>query len=436
MTNEGMTNAFEHRSPSSSSRWLSVRLCRSALAVGAALLATATAVRSQAQTGPPSFNWLYQHQPKIAAAAVAKAAAGQQALARGAQAALAQSAAAGTITTFDVPGAGTGYESGTTPVAINGASTITGYYATGSYADANLATHGFVRATNGTITSFDAPGDVNGTHPSSIDSQGEITGYYCDVNELCHGFTRSPDGVIVSFDPAEVAGTYPFSIGSHGLVTGYYWDTEYQGRGFVRSNDGSIATFSVPGAANGTYAFGVSAAGVSGAYVDASYQNHGFVGANGAMTTFDPPGQLGFLVDFGAYSFAPGLSINAGGTIPGYYFETISGNPFGGNWRGFVRAPDGNFTTFDAGSETICCLWTFPYSINAAGVTTGSYNDDTGLNHGFLLAVDGTITTLDAPGAGTGYIQGTVSLSINAAGQTTGFYTDSNNGHHGFLYQP
>ena len=99
------------------------------------------------------------------------------------------------------------------------------------------------------------------------------------------------------------------------------------------------------------------------------------------------------------YSFGTGIAINASRTIAGFYFETISGNPYGGNYRGFLRSSDGSFTTFDAGSETPCCLWTFPYGINSAGVATGSYNDDTNSNYGFVRATDGTITILGVPGA-------------------------------------
>jgi hypothetical protein len=37
----------------------------------------------------------------------------------------------------------------------------------------------------------------------------------------------------------------------------------------------------------------------------------------------------------------------------------------------------------------------------------GSFNDGFNINHGFVRARDGTLATLDAPGAGTGNFQGT-----------------------------
>src|SRR5580658_2414666 len=77
--------------------------------------------------------------------------------------------AAGVITTFDAPGAGTDSDQGTSGANINDAGVIVGYFLDG----ANL-TNGFVRATNGTITTFDAPSPAHTTTASSINSSGAI----------------------------------------------------------------------------------------------------------------------------------------------------------------------------------------------------------------------------------------------------------------------
>src|SRR5215831_12481713 len=69
-----------------------------------------------------------------------------------------------TIITFDAPGAGTGPFQGTQPSAINPAGGICG-----NIADANNMSHGFVRAPDGTITTFDGPGAAfQGTFANSI----------------------------------------------------------------------------------------------------------------------------------------------------------------------------------------------------------------------------------------------------------------------------
>src|SRR5712691_3040774 len=57
------------------------------------------------------------------------------------------------IITFDALGAGTGLQQGTLALAINDVGTIAGYYF-----DSNPITHGFARATDGTISKFDALG--------------------------------------------------------------------------------------------------------------------------------------------------------------------------------------------------------------------------------------------------------------------------------------
>ena len=65
---------------------------------------------------------------------------------------LSSTARAATFTTFDAPGAGTGPGQGTFAASINPAGAITGYYL-----DVNGVFHGFLRAPNGSVTTFDAP---------------------------------------------------------------------------------------------------------------------------------------------------------------------------------------------------------------------------------------------------------------------------------------
>jgi hypothetical protein len=99
-----------------------------------------------------------------------------------------------TFTTIDAPGAGTGSGQGTFGVAVNTAGTIAGSYnlgtlpcsinaagvVAGHYDDPNGARHGFLRAANGAITEFDAPGSgtgfAQGINDCSINSVGVIAG--------------------------------------------------------------------------------------------------------------------------------------------------------------------------------------------------------------------------------------------------------------------
>ena len=55
--------------------------------------------------------------------------------------------------------------------------------------------------------------------------------------------------------------------------------------------------------------------------------------------------------------------------------------------------------------------------------------DTNNVTNGFLRAPDGSITTIDVPGAA-----GTLAAGINDPGRITGFYTDANGTGHGFLW--
>jgi hypothetical protein len=77
-----------------------------------------------------------------------------------------------------------------------------------------------------------------------------------------------------------------------------------------------------------------------------------------------------------------------------------------------------------------------PTSIDTAGDITGLYRDASYLLHGFVRAATGTITTFEAPGAGTGAYTGTVSLSINTAGDIAGTYLDTRYVYRGFVPRP
>jgi hypothetical protein len=73
------------------------------------------------------------------------------------------SAQSQTLTPFDPTGS-----TFTNPVSINATETITGFYS-----DAAFLNHGFLRAADGTITTFDAPGAAQGTFPQQINPGGD-----------------------------------------------------------------------------------------------------------------------------------------------------------------------------------------------------------------------------------------------------------------------
>jgi hypothetical protein len=303
----------------------------------------------------------------------------------------------------------------------------------------SLATLGFVLSANANerktaITTFDAPGAVNGTSPTSINPRGSITGFYFDANFVPHGFLRAKNGSFTTFDAPGAGlqaglrqGTYATSINPGGAITGFYFDANSVPHGFLRANNGSFTTFDLPvgsSLANVPPQPGsaISPDGsVAGTYLDASLVGHGFLRApHGAFTTFDAPG--------GSSTFA--TSINPAGAITGYYVAFTTSIVF----HGFLRAADGAITTFDAPGGTYTIV-SSGNSINPEGIISGNYYDASFVSHGFLRAADGTFATFDVPGAGTGPFQGTggFGVAINPARATAGTYTDAGDTTHGFL---
>ena len=151
----------------------------------------------------------------------------------------------GTLTTFDVPGAGTGsYQGSGCPGCARGLNQL-GVIA-GTYIDANSVQHGFLRSPDGKFTTFDAPGAGTGSYegtgcpsdcPTSLNDWGAITGIYIDTNFVYHGYLRSPEGKIVTVDPVGSIFTFSDGINDLGSITGYYVDANDVYHGFLRIPD-------------------------------------------------------------------------------------------------------------------------------------------------------------------------------------------------------
>ena len=325
-----------------------------------------------------------------------------------------------TYTAFDPPNSVS-----TNPTGINEAGAITGFYA-----DANFLNHGFVRAQDGTITTFDTPGASQGTIPAAINASGAITGNYVDANGVNHGFLRAKDGTITPFDApgagtAQFQGTTPDSINPGGVITGFYVDTNGGLHGFVRAKDGQLTTFDV--GSLGTQPASINPAGeITGNYLVSVGAGQtvprGFVrSANGAIT-----------VNFSSTFFEDTpVSINPAGTASG----TFSG--VNNNAGYFLRTKGGAVTTFDP--SELGPATPLGGATNQEGALIGLFISGSfpNLNFvSFLRTPDGNFTEIADPNAGTGFFQGTIAVGINAAGEITGNYSDSNGVGHGFLRTP
>jgi len=302
-----------------------------------------------------------------------------------------------------------------------------------------------------TIITFDAPNAgtfaapclLQGTFPYGINDRGAIGGNFQDANNVLHGFLRTPDGTTTTFDAPGAGtgacqGTQGFTINPQGTIVGKTIDAGYVQHGMLRARDGAVTTFDVQGmgtgSGQGVLATSISPEGtITGLYIDASNVIHSFLRApDGAITTFDVPG-----AGTGAFQgtvFCAVDCINPKGAIAGFYTEASSVT------HGLLRARDGTITTFDVpGAGTGAFQGTFSGGINPKGVIAGVYTDANNVNHGFVRAPDGTITTFDVSAAGTGAFQGTLAsgfLGISPDGRIAGAYVDANNVNHGFLRAP
>jgi probable HAF family extracellular repeat protein len=355
-------------------------------------------------------------------------------------------ASAQRIITFDAPGADTTPNdfNGTFPTSINIEGVVAGYYV-----DSTNVYHGFLRSPDGKFISLDAPGadttaqSFSGTVANGINDLGEVTGYYIDVSGLLHGFLRSTTGKFTSFDVPGAAGfSNPVAINLEGAVVGYYEDANSQFHAFLRKPNGTIVSFDGPNACEtgtpsgcyGSAAFNINIFGtVAASYGDDSgnFVNTGLIrSSNGKLTTYQVPG-----AGTGAYqgTGCPGcvLGLNASGAIAGIYTDT--NNVF----HGFLRSPEGEFTTFDApgagtaSSQGTGCPSDCAVGLNDFGEITGNYIDASFTYHGFFRSPDGKIQTIDPPGT-----IATVPDSINELGVVAGYYLDTNNVNHGFLRIP
>jgi hypothetical protein len=289
----------------------------------------------------------------------------------------------------------------TFPYSINNNGVIAGYYTFGS----GLTPHGFVRAADGTITTFDPPNLPLGgaTFALSINAAGAIVGYYLGGKFpfTNHGFVRDPQGNFTFFDPPGSTSTIADTINIGGAIAGDYYDASNVKHGFVRLDDGTLISFDPPGSI-ATTVVGINASGAIAGYFQVANLVDGFVRqSDGTIVTFNTPG-TGLTV----------TGFNDAGAITGYYTAN-------GQTLGFVRAANGTITSFSVGFST------FPTSINALGAITGSYIEASGTEgHNFVRSPGGAITTFDPPSPPPGgYFCGGVSspTSINDNGVIIGW---------------
>jgi len=102
--------------------------------------------------------------------------------------------------------------------------------------------HGFVRAVDGTIATFDVPGGVGGCEAFGINDAGAITGVANEKNGAYRGFVRSPGGKFEIFSASDTGhgsnqGTLGYAINDSSTITGSYETNTATGSfGYVRTH--------------------------------------------------------------------------------------------------------------------------------------------------------------------------------------------------------
>jgi uncharacterized membrane protein len=184
-----------------------------------------------------------------------------------------------------------------------------------------------------------------------------------------------------------------------------------------RASKSKFTTIDFPGAA-GTMAFGINLSReIVGNHnlptcCPFNLNSHGYLLSNSKFVSFDFPGAS-------PNSTQPN-GINLQGDIVGSYADN-SGKAHGFLLRhGTFRAVDPPGTTF-----------TFANGINLQGDIVGFYSDSSANGHGFLLK-NGRFTTIDVPGAAAA-AGGTSAGGINPQGDIVGYYLGGDTLIHGFL---
>jgi hypothetical protein len=276
--------------------------------------------------------------------------------------------------------------------------------------------------------------------PRTLPSQ--IIGFVAAV--LCDGMLAQQAfaATYVSIDIPNVD-VFPHAVSKSGVVAGTAYSRGGTYVGFVRKLDGTMETVSVPGSVD-TEIYDINDNGqIVGNYLMPGNKIHGYLRSpDGTMVTIDPLGS----------TWATACCINSRGTMVGTssvgdFMRTKNGKytifqgmayfcgindaggaaGFDGSQLGFVRAPDGTITQFDL--PLTAQMTVLPSCLDAQGNTVGTYANDVG-THGFVRKTDGSIITVDVPGASDTYI-----ASIDVHGTVIGTSYSVPGGSKQFLYE-
>ncbi len=235
------------------------------------------------------------------------------------------------------------------------------------------------------------------------------------------GNTRSPDGektigftlidgIFTTYDFPGSVNTFFYALDNTGKAAGHYKDIDGLYHGVILES-GELRQYDFPGAAE-THIYGISdeTGALSGNIVDAAGVSHAFSGD--LIITF--PGAVQTYGDF----------VNAAGTVVGSYIDAD------GMFHGFIRNPDGSFTTIDL-PEMPNLEFLFVNTITDFGAVGFRAKVENDILRSYILMPDGTLYEIRIPGSVI-----TVVRNVNQDGSIVGYYDLADRRRHGFLGRP
>ncbi len=235
------------------------------------------------------------------------------------------------------------------------------------------------------------------------------------------GNTRSPDGgkiigftliddVFTTYDFPSSVNTFFYGLDNTGKAVGHYKGADgiYHG---VILEDGELHQYDFPGAVE-THIYGISdeTGALSGNIVDAAGVSHAFSGD----LTITFPGAVQTYGDF----------VNAAGAVVGSYIDAD------GMFHGFIRNPDGSFTTIDL--PTMPNLkYLFVNTITDLGVIGFRAKAENDILRSYVIFPDGILYEVRLPGSVS-----TVVRNVNQDASIIGFYDSADGRRLGFVGRP
>jgi len=235
------------------------------------------------------------------------------------------------------------------------------------------------------------------------------------------GNTRSPDGektigftlidgVFSTYDFPGSQNTYFYALGNNGNAAGHYKDSNGLYHGVILEN-GELRQYDFPGAAE-THIYGISdeTGALSGNIVDAAGVTHAFSGE----LTITFPGAVNTYGDF----------VNAAGAVVGSYIDAD------GMFHGFIRHPDGSFTTIDLPTMPDLAFL-FVNTITDAGVIGFRAKAVNDILRSYILLPSGILYEVRHLGSVS-----TVVRNVNQDGSIIGYYDATDGRRYGFVGRP